>query len=91
MSEASPTSRKRILAGMALGMVFMIAVLAYGAIRFHYAPIQECATGYCGKAGYPYTAEQYHAFKIWEVVFLTVWLIGLPTLIVLNFTKLRKK
>ena len=62
----------------------MAAVFIYGAVRYHDAPLRECTEhGYCGKWGRPHTADEYHAFIIWQTTLIVTWPIGILVLLCL--------
>ena len=59
-------------------MVIMLAIYAYGFIRFPDSPIHPCPEhGYCGKLGQPHTEDEYVAFSHWQTLLFVVWPVGM--------------
>jgi hypothetical protein len=57
-------------------MLPMFAIFLYGVVRFPDGPLRQCATGYCGKMGAPYTLSDFQAYNMWQLSWLVSWAIG---------------
>jgi hypothetical protein len=94
------TRTRRILSGC-IGTV-MIVLFVYVGVRFPDWPIQKCVpgtayaitqhpSGYCGKQGQPHTAEDFHAFEMWETILIYAWPVGIAALAVLQYMRPRPR
>jgi hypothetical protein len=71
-------------------VVVMLAVFAYGLIRFFDAPLYECILGNCGKPLQPHDAAYAHQFLGWQTTLFVVWAVGLFALWLLRNRREKK-
>ncbi len=69
----------------ALLVTFMFGYFAYGALAYSDAPIRPCASGYCGKSGAVYSAQDYQNSRNFERGLLILWPAGMIVLLGLRF------